>query len=277
MSGRGSRVEISSGVRVSSIQRSIASACDVSAASNRSQSSKSAALRRIASRSQMRCRFSNSLRLTGRSAAGSRKISIVRRAARAFARLRFAPASGPQSCNAGSGGPLVNAGFHALSSRSRTTRCDSAISGVPCKGSTRLASRASSCHTPVRKKRIRSSIRNRLWASGPSPQISIIRQRRNGALFASASQCASGNAASARPNDGHGFPPEPGAAAQELAKSPSSSIPAQSRTIRRSKLVRPKSVESASRADDESVAGVSSSGSRRSKRPSRASSAMRFR
>jgi hypothetical protein len=69
----------------------------------------------------------------------------------------------------------------------------------------------------------------------------------------------------------------PGAAAQELAKSPSNSIPAQSRTIRRSKLVRPKSVESVSRANDESVAGVSSPGSRRSKQPSRASSAMRFR
>src|SRR5262249_62002390 len=97
----------------------------------------------------------------------------------------------------------------------------------------------------------------------PSPQISINRQRRNGALFPSASQCASGKAASASPNDGHGFPTEPDAAPQELAKSPSSSIPAQTRTIFRSKVVRPKRAQSVSRADGEEVAGVPSSGSRR--------------
>ena len=65
----------------------------------------------------------------------------------------------------------------------------SGISAVSSTGSSRLTSRSSSCWTPVRKKRIRSSICRRLATSGPLPFILTSRQRRSGAPLPSASQC----------------------------------------------------------------------------------------
>src|SRR5439155_23996444 len=82
--------------------------------------------------------------------------------------------------------------------------------------------------------------------------------RRNGLALLSASQCGSGNAASARPNDGQGFPPEPGAAAQRAANCPSSSTPAQSSKMRRSNSDNPNIAQSTSSADGDSIAARAS-------------------
>ena len=110
----------------------------------------------------------------------------------------------------------MKAACQAPARRSSSGSCEAGISAASRTGSIRLASRSSRCPIPVRKNKIRSSICSRLAMSGPVPIVSIRRQCRSGPPFASASQCASGNAASARPNEGQGFPPAPGAAAHSL-------------------------------------------------------------
>ncbi len=224
-----------SGVRVNSIQRSSARSRAGSAFSARSHSSRRAEFCRIASRSQRRCTFSSSAGSAGKDESARRNKSIVRPAASSAASARLAERSGPQSCRTGSTRRSSKALFQIFPRRSSSALWEVVISAVSRTGSTTLTSRGSSCATPVRKNRIRSSICNRLATSGPFSIVSIIRQWRSGPRGASASQCASEKVASARPNEGHGFPPEPAAAAHCAAKAPSSSIPAQRSTTWRSK------------------------------------------
>ena len=77
------------------------------------------------------------------------------------------------------------------------------------------------------------------WVSGGPGAISKRRQRRSGALGASAPQCGACNVDNARPKLGHGRPGSPWIMAQSAAISASSSIPAQSSRRSRSNGERP--------------------------------------